>query len=125
MTERIHGFAMVDKLITIFERQSVSYEELGLTANDPLLEALDILNTNSGNELIRIERNGLRAKQFVGVIQVGGYTIQILPKIDFDPEANTNAFVGSASYERAATSAAQNFLYLLTFARGIKLHNQS
>jgi 5-methylcytosine-specific restriction enzyme subunit McrC len=119
------GFAVVDKLITIFERQTATYEELGLTANDPLLEALDNLNRSSGSELIRIERGGLRAKQFVGVIQVGKHTIQILPKIDFDPQANTNVFVGSASYERAATSAAQNFLYLLTFARGIKLHNQS
>jgi len=96
-----------------------------LTANDPLLEILDRLNQNSGKELIRLERKGLRATQFVGVIQAGGRTIQILPKIDCDPEANTEAVVGSASYERAAVSASQNFLHLLTHARHLKLHNQS
>ncbi len=75
--------------------------------------------------MICLERKGLRATQFAGVIQAGGRTIQILPKIDCDPEANTEAVVGSASYERAAVSASQNFLHLLTHARHLKLHNQS
>ena len=112
-------------LITIFERQAVSYQALGLTANDPFLETLDRLNQSTGRELIRLERNRLRATQFVGVIQARGSTIQILPKIDYDPEANAEAIIGSAAYERAATSAAQNFLHLLTHARRLKLHNQS
>jgi len=113
------------KLITIFERQAVSFQALGITANDPFLATLDRLNQSSGRELIRLERNRLHATQFVGVIQAGEYTIQILPKIDCDPEANTEAIIGSSAYERAATSAAQNFLYLLTHARRLKLHNQS
>jgi hypothetical protein len=115
----------VHNLITIFERQVISYQTLGLKANDPSLATLDRLNQSSGKELIRLERNRLRATQFVGVIQAGEYTIQILPKIDCDPEANTEATIGSSAYERAATSAAQNFLYLLTHARRLKLHNQS
>jgi 5-methylcytosine-specific restriction enzyme subunit McrC len=115
----------VDSVITLFERQTISYQALGLTANDPLLEILERLNQNSGKELIRLERKGLRATQFVGVIQAGARTIQILPKIDCDPEANAEAIVGSASYERAAVSASQNFLHLLTHARHLKLHNQS
>lgn len=115
----------MNSLITLFERQAASYQTLGLTANDPFLEALDRLNQSSGRELVRLERNRLCATQFVGVIQAGGYTVQILPKIDCDPEANTEASIGSSAYERAATSAAQNFLYLLTYARRLKLHNQS
>ena len=115
----------MDSLITIFERQTIPYQALGLTANDPFLETLDRLNKSAGKELIRLERKGLRAMQFVGVIQAGEHTIQILPKIDCDPEANSEAVIGSLSYERAATSAAQNFLHLLTHARRIKLHNQS
>ncbi len=115
----------MNSVITLFERQAVSYQALGLAANDPFLEILDRLNQSSGRELIRLERAGLRATQFVGVIQAGEYTIQILPKIDCDPEANAEAVIGSASYERAAASAAQNFLHLLTHARRLKLHNQS
>jgi 5-methylcytosine-specific restriction enzyme subunit McrC len=115
----------VDSVITLFERQTIPYQSLGLTANDPLLEILDRLNQNSGKELIRLERKGLRATQFVGVIQAGARTIQILPKIDCDPEANTEAVIGSASYERATVSASQNFLHFLTHARRLKLHNQS
>jgi 5-methylcytosine-specific restriction enzyme subunit McrC len=115
----------VNKLITIFERHFTFYDEIGLAANDPFLETLDNINKRSETELIQIERKGLRATQFVGVIQVGEYTIQILPKIDFDPNANANAVIGSLSYELAANSAAQNFLYLLTYTLGITLHNQS
>ncbi len=115
----------MNNVITLFERQTVTYQALGLTANDPLLEILDRLNQNSEKELIRLERKGLRATQFVGVIQAGGCTIQILPKIDCDPEANAEAVIGSASYERAAVSASKNFLYLLTQALRLKLHNQS
>ena len=115
----------MDRVITLFERQAIPYPVLDLTANDPLLETIDRLNQNAGKELIRLERKGLRTTQYVGVIQVGGRTIQILPKIDCDPEADTEAVMGSSSYERASVSAAQNFLHLLTHARRLKLHNQS
>lgn len=115
----------VERLITLFERKTIPYQALGLTADDPLLETLDRLNLSAGKELTRLERKGLQATQFVGVIQAGGHTIQILPKIDCDPQANADAIIGSSSYEQAAASAAQNFLYLLTHARRLKLHNQS
>lgn len=111
--------------ITIFERQTIPYQALGLQNNDPLLESLDCLNQNAGKELIRLERKGLRALQYVGVIQAAGRMIQILPKIDCDPDANAEAAVGSASYEKAAASAARNFLHLLIYVRKLKLHNQS
>lgn len=115
----------MDNVITLFERQTIPYPALGLAANDPLLETLDRLNQNAGKELIRLERKGVRTTQYVGVIQAGGRTIQILPKIDCDPEADTEAVIGSTSYERASISAAQNFMHLLTHARRLKLHNQS
>jgi 5-methylcytosine-specific restriction enzyme subunit McrC len=115
----------VDRTITLFERQLIPYQTLGLTNNHALLESLDRLNQSSGRDLVRLERNGLRATQFVGVIQADGYTIQILPKIDYDSEANANATIGSPSFERATASAAQNFLYLLTHTRRLTLHSQS
>ena len=106
----------MENVITLFERQFIPYQALGLTANDPLLEILDRVNQNCGKELIRLERKGLRATQFVGVIQAGGHTIQILPKIDCDPEASAVAVLGSATYERATISASQNFWHLLIHA---------
>jgi 5-methylcytosine-specific restriction enzyme subunit McrC len=115
----------VESIVSIFERQIVPYQTLGLTSNDPFLEILDRLNTSSGKELIQLERKGLRATQLVGVIQAGKHTIQILPKIDCDPEANADAILGSVPYERAAASAAKNFMHLLTYTSGLKLHNQS
>ena len=56
----------MDSLITLFERQTIPYQALGLTDNDPFLETLDRLNKSAGKELIRLERKGLRATQFVG-----------------------------------------------------------
>lgn len=111
--------------ITIFERQVFPYQALGLQSNDPFLESLDRLNQSAGKELIRLERKGLRALQYVGVIQAAGRTIQILPKIDCDPDANTEAAVGCSSYEKAAASAARNFMRLLIHTHKLKLHNQT
>ncbi len=61
----------VNSTITIFERQAIPYQALGLQNNDPLLESLDRLNQNAGKELIRLERKELRALQYVGVISSG------------------------------------------------------
>lgn len=94
----------MDSVTTLFERQTISYQALGLTANDPLLEILERLNQNSGKELIRLERKGLRATQFVGVIQAGGRADQILPKIDCDPEANTEAWFKALPHQSKIVS---------------------
>lgn len=115
----------MEHVITLFERQSIPYEYLGVKPHDPLLELLEKIIQSSGNELLTLERKALRANQYVGVIAAGDYSIQILPKIDCDPESNHEASPGSISYERAATSASQNFLHLLTHAYQIKLHNQT
>ena len=115
----------MEHVITLFEQQSIPYEYLGVKPDDPLLGRLEKIIQSSGNELLTLERKALRANQYVGVIAAGEYSIQILPKIDCDPEANHEATPGSISYERAATSAAQNFLHLLTHAYQIKLHNQT
>jgi 5-methylcytosine-specific restriction enzyme subunit McrC len=112
-------------MITLFEHQSLPYQNSQLSANDPLVEMLDRLNQSAGRELVRLERKGLRATQFVGVIQAGEYTIQILPKIDSDPKGDADCPVGSTKHDLAAVSAARNFLYLLAHAHGLKLHSQT
>jgi len=114
----------VSNLITLFERQAISFENLGLPADDPLLDILDRLNQNAGNELIQLERKGLRATQFVGVIQAGTHLIQILPKIDCDPDGDPEATAGSMAHDQAVNSAARNFMHFLRHARRLKLHHQ-
>ena len=88
------------KVITLFEHQAISYQELGLPANDPLLDTLDRLNKSAGTNLLQPERNGMRATQYVGVIQAGALLFQILPKIDCDPDGHAEAPAGSMPLER-------------------------
>jgi 5-methylcytosine-specific restriction enzyme subunit McrC len=114
-----------NKVITLFEHQAISYQELGLPANDPLLDTLDRLNQDAGLDLIQLERQGLRATQYVGVIQAGAHLFQILPKIDCDPEGYADAPAGSMPYDLAADSAARNFMHMLSLARRLKLHPQT
>jgi 5-methylcytosine-specific restriction enzyme subunit McrC len=114
-----------NKVITLFEHQPIPYQELGLPANDPLMDTLDRLNKSAGKELIQLERNGLRATQYVGVIQVGAHFFQILPKIDCDPNGLAEAPAGSMPYDLAADSAARNFMHLLRLASRLKLHPQA
>jgi len=52
-------------------------------------EALSKLNVLHSNKYFDLSHNGVRFKQFVGVIQVDNLTIEILPKIDrHEPEEN-------------------------------------
>ena len=94
----------LENLITLFEQQTVSYEALGLAADDPVLEVLDRLNHNSDMEMVQLERKGLRASRYVGVIQAGSRTFQILPKIDCDLKANAEAAPGSDAFQLAAAA---------------------
>jgi 5-methylcytosine-specific restriction enzyme subunit McrC len=114
-----------NNLITLFEHQAIPYNAMDLPANDSLLDILERLNQNAGKELIQLERNSLQATQYVGVIQAGVHLIQILPKIDCDPNGNGEAPAGSLPHDQAVVSAARNFMHLLSHARQLKLHNQS
>lgn len=112
-------------LITIFEHQAIPYQSLGLPTNDPLLDTLERLNQNAGKEIIQLQRNGLRATQYVGVIQAGARIIQILPKIDCDPDGRAEAPDGSMAHDLAANSAARNFMHLLSLAHRMKVDPQA
>jgi len=116
---------VANQVITLFEHQAISYQELGLPANDPLFYTLDRINQDAGLDLIQLELHGLRATQYVGVIQAGAHLFQILPKIDCDPEGYADAPAGSMPYDLAADSAARNFIHLLSLARRLKLHPQT
>ena len=75
---------MKTKRIQVFEHAILYFGEV---YNDVKFEkhhyiALSKLNILHNDKYFETRHNGIRFKQFVGVIQVDGLTIEILPKID-------------------------------------------
>jgi len=72
------------RVIQVFEYETLTTtdasEKRRLDAKE--LDALYKLNDNSGGKYFAPIRNGVKFCSFVGVLQVGGTTIEILPKID-------------------------------------------
>jgi len=101
-------------ILTLFEHESPPF---AWTARD--VAALEQLRTLAGGDVLRATvKNGasvLQAAQFVGVVRLGGRTIQILPKM-FRPGAGSDT-------DRAehARQAARNLLHLLAYARNLPL----
>ncbi|NLE61564.1 MAG: hypothetical protein GX616_24695 [Planctomycetes bacterium] len=110
--------------ITLFEHQARSYAELGWRADAAVLMALERLNAAAGSELIRVSRHELGATQHVGVLRVGDVTIEVLPKIDWDPHGDANAHAGSCPHQAAARSATRNLLYMLAYTHGLGIVEQ-
>ena len=66
--------------IQVFEHSFLSIGEKGLEKRH--FVALSKLNALHNYQYFDLKHNGIVFKQFVGVIQVEGFTIEILPKID-------------------------------------------
>lgn len=112
------------RTITLFEHQSLPYHELGRVADHTLIEGLEILNQESGIEIIQLGRKSLKASHYVGVIRVGNTTFQILPKIDYAPDGNPDASVGSTAHQIAVQSATINLLFLLSYTHQLRIYEQ-
>jgi len=110
--------------ITLFEHQRRRYEDLDLAPDHPVIERLARLNNEQGAELVLLGRKSLKATQHVGVIHLGEITLQILPKIDYDPAGDADSYEGTPSYVKAANSATRNLLYMLSYAYGLKIREQ-
>ncbi len=76
-------------LITVFEHESihVGKGEKGLTAEQ--LKALQVFYGENGVPYYTLINNGVRFCEYVGIIQVGGITIEVLPKADKSNDTNT------------------------------------
>lgn len=73
--------------IQVFEHTSLFIGEKGFEQSH--FVALSKLNALHGYQYFDLKHNAIAFKQFVGVIQVDGLTIEILPKIDrYEPEEN-------------------------------------
>lgn len=70
--------------IQVFEHNILYFDEVysGVKFEKRHYIALSKLNVLHNDKYFEIRHNGIKFKQFVGVIQVDGLTIEILPKID-------------------------------------------
>jgi 5-methylcytosine-specific restriction enzyme subunit McrC len=102
--------------IDIFE-----HEQIDFPWTDKDLRAIEKLNILTGNEVIRATVRGsqrvLQAKEHVGLLRFGNYSINVLPKIyqsrvDVDKTVQTK-------------QATRNLLHLLSFAGQISIKEQS
>ena len=77
------------KFIQVFEHQRLKYNDSG-DFQKCHLDAMVKFNDLHQNKYFTIGHNGIIFKNYVGVIQVGGLTIEILPKADKKAEADKN-----------------------------------
>lgn len=109
---------------TFFEHQDRTYAELGWPPDHPAIEQIERLNTLTGAELLHVGRHKVKASQFVGVLRVGGTTIQVLPKVDCDPTGNPDAPDNSPLYRAAEQSATHNLLHMLSYTHDLQVRDQ-
>lgn len=82
------------RLIQIFEHERLSLleNERGEKLYPNELEKLYEFNDKNNNEYFTGIRNGVKFTKYVGVIQIGGLTIEILPKADKKAHADKSDF---------------------------------
>jgi 5-methylcytosine-specific restriction enzyme subunit McrC len=106
--------------LTFFEHEPRLYHDLGWSADAPALAAIERLNDAARCEYFRVGRHALTARQFVGVLRIGGETIQVLPKIDHGA-GTSDSHPSTPSYRAAAQSAARNLLHLLSYTHELEV----
>ena len=77
------------KFIQVFEHQKLKYDDSG-DFRKCHFDAMVKFNDLHQNKYFTIGYNGIVFKNYVGVIQVGGLTIEILPKADKKADADKN-----------------------------------
>lgn len=80
------------KIIRVFEfdeiKQGYSYD--GFVFEESELTAIQKYNSSNKNKYFTLTHNGVKFKNYVGVLQIGKLTIEILPKADKDLHKNIN-----------------------------------
>lgn len=71
-------------IITVFEHESISlnHKNDANKINQDQLKALQLYNSDNSLPQYNLIHNGIKFCEFVGVLQVGNLTIEVLPKID-------------------------------------------
>lgn len=104
---------------TIFEHEKISFKELGIEHDHPLLSQLEQLNKHAGDDLVTIGRDFLKASQYVGILKTRNFNIQILPKIDFLDHTSGFAQDTMSRNATAVRTAAINLLHLLSYTHNL------
>ncbi|MBL1232568.1 MAG: hypothetical protein COA31_007605 [Flavobacteriales bacterium] len=75
---------LINPHITVFEHQTIKLNQVinGVKINDAILKALQSYYGVKGVPFYSLVHNGIKFKEFVGVIQVGNLLIEVLPKAD-------------------------------------------
>lgn len=110
--------------VTLFEHQQRTYTDLGWTADHPALAQIEHLNQETEGELLHLGYRYLKATQYVGVIRLDDVTIQILPKVDYDPSGDADARYRSRPHQTAVQSATKNLLHMLSYTQGFNIREQ-
>lgn len=77
------------KFIQVFEYQKLRYDDSGIFRKNHF-DAMVKFNELHQNKYFTIVHKGIRFGSYVGVIQIGGLTIEILPKADNNENADKN-----------------------------------
>lgn len=77
------------KFIQVFEYQKLRYDDAGVFRKHHF-DAMVKFNELHDNKYFTIIHKGIRMGSYVGVIQIGGLTIEILPKADNNENADKN-----------------------------------
>lgn len=77
------------KFIQVFEYQKLRYDDSGIFRKHHF-DAMVKFNELHQNKYFTIIHKGIRFGSYVGVIQIGGLTIEILPKADNNEKADKN-----------------------------------
>lgn len=77
------------KFIQVFEYQKIRYDDSGIFQKHHF-DAMVKFNELHQNKYFTIIHKGIRFGSYVGVIQIGGLTIEILPKADNNENADKN-----------------------------------
>jgi 5-methylcytosine-specific restriction enzyme subunit McrC len=78
-----------NKFIQVFEYQKLRYDDSGIFRKHHF-DAMVKFNELHQNKYFTIIHKGIRFGNYVGVIQIGGLTIEILPKADNNENADKN-----------------------------------
>jgi 5-methylcytosine-specific restriction enzyme subunit McrC len=103
--------------ISLFEHQPLSFTEGDNSFKEAHLRQLDLLNRQAGVDLVKLGYHRIQATSYVGVIQLGRVTLQILPKVDrygYDDPHNLDS----------VKSAVTNLLWMLVYAGDLDIHEQ-
>ena len=106
----IHNYFKTDvskKTITIFEHGFLPYDNELLNNRDEIIKLLGKLKSKGNKNIFTMYRDGIKASEQVGFVQVKDLSIEILPKI-------VKKSVISQESE-SIFSSRQNLLYMLQF----------